>query len=156
MSSFADKSFEERLLTMGDIAQTAFEKYATENDVRFAKYGFDRPPFTRFWRLPTFVRATPDYVCEAKTHFFVEVKGARGRYLKIKHESMDALEPWNAYMTVWFFVFRDDIQSYHIISYRNLLDVCEQSPTKLFIQDKKPYYEIKTKTFDWKGISDER
>jgi hypothetical protein len=155
MSSFADKSFQERLLTMGTIAQTAFETWAKTKDIRFVKYGFDRPDFKQFWQLPLFIRATPDYVCETGHNFFVEVKGARGKHLKIKDETMRALDTWNSYITVWFFLYRDDTDAYDFVNYRTMHDLCLLSPTKRFIQDKKLYYEIATKQFDWKGTKDE-
>lgn len=156
--NFSDKPFSERLKVMGDIAQGAFEEWATESNLSFVRYGFDRPPFTQFWKLPLFVRATPDYVCETNTnnHFFVEVKGARGRYLKLKCETMNALEPWNNLRTVWFFIYRNDTEKFSFVPYRRLLDVCEKATIKYFSQDKKPYYELRTNTFEWKGLRNDK
>lgn len=153
---FSDKSFSERYEKLGNESETIFQSWASLRGIRYVQYGFDKPGFERFWKMPVVIRATPDFVCEGTRPFFAEVKATSGRVLKLKRETMRALDVWNGYMTVWFFVYRSDSKEYTFISYREMQDICEQFPVKHFKSDNKPFYEINTRAFTWKGLTNDQ
>lgn len=154
--AFADQHFHERFKVRGQPCETAFESWATEQDVHFVRYGFDDPPFRVFADLPSFIRVTPDYVCEGKKHakFFIECKGCGGRVLKIKLESMEELVPWNEYLTVWFFVFNSRDNTFALVNYRQMSDLCQHAPVKHFSSDNKPYYHLTASKFNWRPLKE--
>lgn len=155
--AFSDLPYSAREKSLGDQSEGKFETWAEKNDVQFERYGFDHPCFRYFPSIPAFIRFTPDYIAEGKKNkkFLVECKGCGGRILKIKHDSINYLEEWNAHLTVWFFIYNSKENAYALINYRQMVDLCNESPTKRFSSDNKAYYEIRTKNLKWTPMEDE-
>lgn len=154
---FSDKSFAERSDMMGDLAENAFRRFADSRGIRQYNYGLNRPPFDYFANLPDMVKATPDFICESqkRTKFFVECKGTGGKVIKIKHESLAALEAWNDLMMVWFFFYDSNNDRYAFVNYRHLLVLCEDARSYQFPDNNKFYYSLRTSKLTWEDMPKE-
>jgi hypothetical protein len=102
MTAFKDQTFNTRFGTMGDIAELAYEKWADDYEIRWDRFGFNRPRSNMF-KWPAYIRYTPDYITHDR---LVEVKGCgRDGLAKIKNENIEALNSWNEWMPVWIFIW---------------------------------------------------
>lgn len=147
--SFSSKPFNQRFNEMGDMSETNFKQWADRNSISYVAYGLNRPPFRSFQTLPLVIRGTPDFLCEGKSKFFVECKGTGGRVLKIKPDSLKALEAWNSILNVWMFVYNSKQHTASFLPFRVLSDVALASPLKAFEVDNKPYHEINVSKLTW-------
>lgn len=101
MTSFKDQAWTRRFGSMGDEAESVFEHVWPKG---FVRYGLDRPPI-HVHKLPQFVRYTPDYLTSSN---LVEVQGfGRDRKVKVKHDKLDSLLDWNAFMPVLMFLWNN-------------------------------------------------
>lgn len=101
-TSFRDRTFDERFKQMGDAAEGAFEEWATSTNLKYERFGFERPDFNMA-RLSPFMRYAPDFVTATN---LVEVQGCgRDGTFKFKVEKIDALEEWNTHHPVELFLF---------------------------------------------------
>ena len=51
MTRFENESFTEREKELGDTSERVFEAWAQKNNVPFVRFGFNRPPFQKFYRV---------------------------------------------------------------------------------------------------------
>lgn len=107
--SFAEKTWDERFETMGDIAEQAFELNWQHP---YSRFGLNRPDLN-VGALPAKVRYTPDYMTtlEGTKGVLVEVQGAgKDGVFKFKDEKLNALAEWDldCPTTLWLW---DDINS---------------------------------------------
>jgi len=166
-SAFHSKPFSKRYLHMGNLAQGVFLRWAERNNVAVDEFGFNRPPFTKFFELPRVLRYTPDYVCEVADdvfeigtrHVMVEVKGVgRDQSVKIKIDNLNSLVEWESFTGCPLVLFVFD--SHHKrISYTmrasSLAAMAKQLPVAEFHEGggkKKPYYDISTSMFAWESL----
>lgn len=100
-------NWQTRYSTMGDIAEASFETWATDQGIRWARYGLNRPdPSMARWNA--FIRYTPDYIVH---NAFWEVKGCgRDGLLKIKQENIEALREWSDHLPVWMYCYNSHTQ----------------------------------------------
>ena len=100
MSSFRDSSWSSRFSALGDMAEGAFEQYATDTlKLNFERFGLNRPQL-RVASLPSRVRHAPDYLM---TNNFVEVVGfGKDQTMKLGLEKYGALHWWNDLKTKTF------------------------------------------------------
>lgn len=145
--SFAKQPFSQRFAVMGDMAETAFEEWAVNNDVIFERYGLNRPKFKSFYRLPEFIRITPDYIAE-ETHkagtkkYLVECKGTGGRVLKIKFGYLEALDAWHNYLNLKFFVHDSNNHEDYMVPFNDLVALAVDAPKGRFEADDKEFHGI--------------
>lgn len=141
--TFADKSFNERFMQMGDEAETQFERAALIADARVSRLGFNRPNFKNFKKLKKVVRHTPDYVMEfEKEFYYVECKGT-GHRITLKEETIESMEFWNEILPVLYFVYNSVENGFVLISHESFVNLAlSQGTMKQFESDKKVYYEL--------------
>lgn len=102
--TFKDQTWNSRLKTMGDIAESAFEKLYKG---RWARFGLLRPPLN-VGQLPPAIRFAPDYVTQDN---FIEVQGVGSdQTLKLKYNKLKALEFWQQLMPVHLWVWNTQTQ----------------------------------------------
>jgi len=96
-NSFKDQSWQNRVNTLGDIAESKYEETAK---VSFERYGLNRPAVS-LRLLPLMIRHTPDYLT---SHGLVEVQGfGRSQLCHMKLDKLDALKQWNKVFPVDLF-----------------------------------------------------
>lgn len=89
--TFKDKEWDERVGTLGDPAETAFEQWATTNGIGFVRSGLNRPPF-ELGALQPMTLYTPDYLTAGG---YIEVQGCgKDGLFKFKHDKLNALRRW--------------------------------------------------------------
>lgn len=134
---------------MGDISEEAFRKVADHKGFTYLDFGLKKPPIKRFTKLPSLVRTMPDYLCETDHLFFCECKGCGARGVKIKLESLTALDFWNKQLETVIFIYNSNKDQYALVSYDELATACADSPVNQFDNDKKEFYNISLKKLTW-------
>ena len=135
METFRLKTFDERIKTMGDIAEQKFEKDAA---VKFVRYGLNRPQINMA-HLPPEIRHTPDYLT---SQGLVEVQGlGKDQILKIKHEKLKALKWWSEVHPLYLFIYDSYNERTYMMSFQELTKKCKMSETNYFPEG-KPYYAM--------------
>jgi hypothetical protein len=133
--SFKDQPFDTRYQQMGDEAEQMFEKTHPRN---FLRYGLDRPPI-QVWRLPPFVRYTPDYLCSDGLY---EVQGCgQDGLIKIKFEKLEALRQWNTLCPAYFWFWDRANKQYTILSVQDAVNGTQVFKKGTFPEG-KDYWEI--------------
>ena len=149
MTRFENESFTEREKELGDTSERVFEAWAQKNNVPFVRFGFNRPPFQKFYRVNELLRLIPDYVCEGpKETVLVEVKGCGREGLKIKDQTLVALDHWSDYNRVFIFVYNSSFKQYSFFPLEQLVALCEGKP-KLAFPDGKEFVVISNNEITW-------
>lgn len=135
METFRLKTFDERIKTMGDIAEQKFEKDAA---VKFVRYGLNRPKINMA-HLPPEIRHTPDYLT---AQGLVEVQGlGKDQILKVKHEKLKALKWWSKVHPLYLFIYDSYRERTYMMPFKELIKKCTMSETNHFPEG-KPYYAM--------------
>jgi hypothetical protein len=135
METFRLKTFDERIKTMGDIAEQKFEEHAA---VQFVRYGLNRPKINMA-HLPPEIRHTPDYLT---TQGLVEVQGlGKDQILKVKHEKLEALQWWSKVHPLYLFIYDSYRERTYMMPFKELNKKCIMSETNYFPEG-KPYYAM--------------
>tara|TARA_Y100001951_G_scaffold104590_1_gene116684 strand:+ start:2083 stop:2547 length:465 start_codon:yes stop_codon:yes gene_type:complete len=141
---FSDLPFSQRMEKMGDEAEGVFEQVHD----KWARYGFDRPPFT-IQNLPLAVRYSPDYVQENPMRF-VEVLGMGRNGLKLKLEKIRALSWWNMVMPVWLFAWSSHKQEHTELPLDLLLTIIDRNDVPLGkFREGKTYFNVRSSLLPW-------
>jgi hypothetical protein len=149
MLKYSDQTFEQRLERMGDEAESAFEEYMMERAIPFARIGLNRPPFLGFFRLPSLIQTTPDYLIELSRtkHYAVECKGCSKGKLKIKESVILSSKAWEDTMGMDMLFFVHDSSApglpHAMILGDDLRRLALEQEKKAFENDGKVYYEFK-------------
>lgn len=135
---------------MGDKAEAQFEAWAAEHNIIFERYGFNRPKFKSFYKLPPFVRNTPDFVVEQPTakatkKYLVECKGTGGKVLKLKVDYMPIAKRWNDELELYFFIHDSTNNENYLVDFLSIWTLCQSSPIETFEDDGKEYYAVSMK-----------
>lgn len=140
---FSSLNFRDRFFRLGDEAEDVFEKYADKHDISYQRYGFNRPPLSKFRYLDEFVRNTPDYVAQwNKKLFFVECKGTAYNHVKIKPDQFDVLGSWDSYEPVIVFIYNSRTKGVSFMSLEEIRTASQGLPVKTFSSDNREYWEI--------------
>ena len=148
MSAFHTGSYGERFQSMGDQAESHFERL----NKNWARFGFNRPDLTKFYQISQNIRAAPDYVQDDPARL-VEVMGMGAKPLKVKLEKLAALNWWNSSgMDVWLWVWSSTREAYAQIKYTDLITLINKNDVSLgnFHEGKK-YLSISSKLLDWES-----
>jgi len=152
----SSQPYSERKKVMGEPAESAFTEWAETKKMNIVRYGLNQPPFKRFNDIPLFIRGTPDYLVEGKSKVLVECKGTGGRVLKLKKESLLVLEHWHDILPVWVFLFDSGNNRVSFTNFRKIEAIALQCPVKAFANDRKEYYEIPVRMFEWEDFSERK
>jgi hypothetical protein len=139
--SFHKQDFNTRFGTMGDTAEAVYEQWADGNDIRFDRYGFNRPRSNMF-KWPSEIRYTPDYITHDR---LIEVKGCgRDGLAKIKQENLDALSNWQKHLPVWLFIWNSALEehAYFELSQRFYLWLPKNCSNGRFPDNNKVFWNI--------------
>lgn len=119
--TYRNKKWENRIGTLGDPAESAFEDWASISDYGFVRYGLNRPPID-MRMVPEKIRYTPDYL----TNFgLVEVQGCgRDQLFKFKHEKLVALQSWNNDCPVSLWLYDQPADKGYLISLNLAIEAC--------------------------------
>ena len=146
MSAIHTGSYGERFQSMGDEAESHFERLNTN----FIRFGFNRPDVSKFYQISLNIRAAPDYI-QSDPARLVEVMGMGSKPLKLKLEKLAALNWWNSSgMDVWLWVWSSTRQAHAQIKYNDLMTLINKNDVSLgnFHEGKK-YLSISSKLLDW-------
>ena len=77
MNAFHAGSYGERFQSMGDEAESNFERLNTN----YIRFGFNRPDVSKFYQISLNIRAAPDYI-QSDPARLVEVMGMGSKPLK--------------------------------------------------------------------------
>lgn len=140
---FGDMKFRERFARLGDDAEAAFESYADDVGILYQRYGFNRPPLTKYRYINEFVRNTPDYMAQYKKElFFIECKGTIYDHVKIKPDQLRVLENWHMYEKVIVSVYNSRKKQVTFLSLDEIKQLSQGLPIHTFQSDNKEYWEI--------------
>jgi len=110
--SFKDQSFATRFSAMGDEAEQIFEAWAASTDLKFVRYGLNRPPIAMH-KLPARLRYTPDYLTSGH---LIEVQGfGQDQICKLKIDKWMSLHYWNTVHPVNLFIWDRSNRRYAIV-----------------------------------------
>lgn len=140
MTDYKDQPFNTRFSTMGDVAETAYEEWAESHDIRFDRFGHNRPRSNMF-KWPAFIRYAPDYITHDR---LVEVKGCgRDRLAKIKAENLQAMREWGEWMPVSVFLWNSAIQEHAFFDIdHKFMNWVSTLTSNRFPDNDKIYFEI--------------
>lgn len=103
---FKDKTWDQRVRTLGDPAEQAFELWADKNGLGYSRFGFNRPPFS-MGALSTKLKHAPDYVTADGLY---EIQGCgRDGLFKFKHAKLQALREWCGDDDVWLWLWNQTL-----------------------------------------------
>jgi hypothetical protein len=144
--SFKDQQFDARYQQMGDEAEQKFEATHPRGWVR---YGLDRPPI-QVWKLPEFIRYTPDYLC---TDGLYEVQGCgQDGLIKIKLEKLGALRQWNTLCPTYLWLWDRTNQQYARLSVQDAINGTQVFKKGMFPEGKE-YWVLPVKWIpDWYAV----
>jgi hypothetical protein len=152
MTRFENASFTQREKELGDTSEGVFEAWANKNGLPFVRVGFNRPPFKKFYKVNELLRLMPDYVVEGpKETVFVEVKGCGREGLKIKEQSITALDHWDEYNPVFIFAYNSSFKQYSFFPFDTLIKLCEDREVLKF-PDGKEYVIIPNNDLTWNNL----
>lgn len=133
--TFNDASFVQRYQSMGDEAESMFEQIYPRNWIR---YGLDRPPI-QVWKLPPFIRYTPDYLC---TDGLYEVQGCgQDGLIKIKLDKLESLRQWNLLCPTSFWFWDKANRRYTTLSIQDAVNGTQVFKKGRF-SDGRDYWEM--------------
>lgn len=144
--SFKNQKWDQRIETLGDPAETAFQEWADNLFYPYVRYGLNRPPIDM--RLtPVKIRYTPDYL----TNFgLVEVQGCgRDGLFKFKHEKLDALREWQQDCPVSLWLWNQPKNEGYLLMLDRVLSVCTEGDgyrTDGLFDGHKPYTHFSAAT----------
>lgn len=105
----ADLTFRDRNHNRENKAELYAEEWFIRNDCKFVKYGFDekngKVDSDIWFKLPEFVRSSPDYIVLGSNVVFCEAKGYR-KQKKIKESDLLVYKEWNKILPL-FLYFRN-------------------------------------------------
>lgn len=155
--TFSEQHFTQRLAKMGDQAEAQFEAWATAKGISFVRYGLNRPEFKKFAKVSPFIRATPDFLCEGKTHFLVDAKGTGGEVIKsFKPKVMPYLAQWNDDTPLWFFLYDSRHKQVAFETFERVLEICNNSEVRRFPNDNNEYYHVSLEHFTWESVNERK
>lgn len=135
MTSFKDQTWQNRVGTLGDIAEAKFEE---TSPVSFERYGLNRPAVS-LRLLPLQIRHTPDYLT---SHGLVEVQGlGRSQVCHMKLDKLDALKAWNKIFPVDLFWYDSHHERTCQISLKRFIKLTKTVEVKSFPEGHK-YYAV--------------
>lgn len=140
--SFKDGTWDERVETLGDIAELQFERYCKDRGIPFIRYGLNRPPL-RVASLPAFIRYTPDYLT---VQGLVEVQGCgNDGLIKLKHDKLWALKEWDQHDNVYFFFWNSANEEYMRVPFDRIMLLLDQGGIRVdgHFDGYKPYSAIR-------------
>ena len=146
---FHEETFAERFVTMGNVAETEFERH----NVQWARFGFNKPEgMSKFHWLPHVIRYTPDYV-QADPTRLVEVMGMGKTPLKIKMEKLAAMQWWDGTgAPLYLWVWSSTRQNYAEIKFRDLMTLINKNDVPLgSFHEGKKYFSVSSKLLPWNG-----
>lgn len=142
---YNNQPFIKRFNQLGDVSEHAFEEHATKEDIAFVRYGFNRPPLTKFPTAAAFVRFTPDYLAQfQKKLFFCEVKGTTRNDFKVKLRQIAQLKEWHKLEPVIFYIYNSSRKLMTFISLPQVEEIItlQALPVEKFENDQNEYYSV--------------
>lgn len=149
--TYRNQKWENRIDTLGDPAEGAFEDWANQTDYKFVRYGLCRPPIN-MRLVPTKLRYTPDYLTDFG---LVEVQGCgRDGKFKFKHEKLVALNQWNTDCPVSLWLYDQPADIGYMVRLEHVTNMCADDSEAKFRVDGmfdgyKPYADLDTETVRW-------
>tara|TARA_R100000742_G_C4254948_1_gene72936 strand:- start:178 stop:633 length:456 start_codon:yes stop_codon:yes gene_type:complete len=142
----ADRTFKERNYGRENEAEVYVERWFVENNCKFAKYGFDekngKVDSDIWFKLPQFIRSTPDYIVYRNKVVFFEVKGYR-KEIKLKEEDLKVYKYWNSLMDLYVFFRNFDTKQNTILSFDKIMEKIPYCEMSAYEDNGKKYYILK-------------
>ena len=144
--SFYQGNFSQRFGVMGDIAETAFERF----EPRHHRLGYNRPPF-QTTKLPLMLRCIPDYMTRDG---MTEVMGiGRDKTLKLKVEKLRSLTQWLLVAPVSLFVYDSHRKKCWLAPIADWEIACaEHGVFDRFHDDNRAFIRLNSDSFPCEGV----
>lgn len=139
----ADLTFQERNFNRHNEAEIYAEKWFVDNEYKFVKYGFDekhdKVEKDIWFKLPQFIRSTPDYIVLGKNLVFVEVKGYR-KEIKLKMVDIQQYKKWQEELPLFVFLRNFDTGENTWLSYESIMEQLPSCRTGVYEDNGQEYY----------------
>ncbi len=156
MTYFRDLPIHERRKQLGSMSEEMFDIYAKEKGNGSIKFGF-HDEIKEFWKIPLFVRKTPDRVfIRSNEALFVEIKGCgREGIIKIKLEDLESLDTWNKFLPVYFAFTNFYTKEVGMASLQTIQKIAPTKRIEEFPDNHKKYYVFLVNDFSsWYKLPD--
>ena len=146
--AYNELTFTEREQSLGDMAESVFEKYCDYNNIIFENFGQNHSPLNQIC-INAYIRGRPDYICENRIVSFVECKGVGSDGIfKFKLKSREALDHWKEYHPIALFIYNSHKQEICFMKYDTFLDILPGMEIKAFHEGNE-YWAIPTTALRW-------
>ena len=95
-----------------------------------------------WFKLPQFIRSTPDYIVYRNKVVFFEVKGYR-KEIKLKEEDLKVYKHWNSLMELYVFFRNFDTNQNTILSFDKIMEKIPYCEMSAYEDNGKKYYILK-------------
>lgn len=145
----SEEDFAYRNTNRIDIGQIKAIEFLKSKNIFFVELGFgptnDNDISAANWfKIPPFLRNTPDLFFIKNKWAFMEVKGCRDS-VKIKFDDYLNYLKWNEIAKLWFFVYSTIQKSAYIFTIKELDMLYKKADHGIYKDNKKRYFEIHTK-----------
>ena len=139
----ADLSFHERNTNRQNEAEMYAEQWFEKHKYKYAKYGFDeknKKVSKDIWfKLPDFVRSSPDYIVLGKDVVFCEAKGYR-KEKKIKESDLIVYKQWHKILPLFIYFRNFDTNQEEIEAYEDIINNIGYCEYSYYPDNNKKYY----------------
>jgi hypothetical protein len=138
--SFKNKPFEERMKTMGDIAEGKCVEWLESEKRGYCQVGLNRPPI-KISMIPLRIRHIPDFLTSAG---FIECKGfGKDQTLKVKLEDWACWQFWHGEFALDLFFYDSHFDRFRIVGFDEFrMWLCDQRVTLDHFPEMKPYFAV--------------
>jgi len=152
--AYSAKNWQHRKQYFGETSETAFEIVAHREGIAFERFGQPAESPLKYFRLHTYMRTRPDYLCQKDQEtFFLEVKGiGADGILKIKLDSLEGATYWSTIHPLHFFIYDSARKRFAKTALTTLKDKARKIPPQSFPEDGKLYYPFPASFFKWETI----
>ena len=141
VNRYRDKPFNQRLSSMGDMAEARFEEISPLG--KAVRFGWNRPSVT-MTHMAEKIRHTPDYY--AQIGYLVECAGlGRDGIYKLKLTKYEALKSWNKDQPVMLFLWNSSTSEWALLDWATLkryVAKAKRNGIEAFENDGNEYYPI--------------
>lgn len=152
--TFNQQKWQQRKYYLGNTSETAFEIIAHREGIALERFGQSEESPLKYFRLHTYMRTRPDYICQKDNEtFFIEVKGVGSDgVLKLKLDSLEGATYWSTIHPLHFFIYDSARKLFTKVSLPYLRKMTKKILPQSFPDDGKLYYPFPVNLFKWESM----
>lgn len=134
-----------RFSTMGDTAEEVFITWATRNNLRVERLGWDRPSMG-VSKMAPLLRHLPDFYASDGYLYEVVGMGGDGILKGVKTDKWESLKRWNSVQPTRLFVYNSREQALVMLPWLTLVQLvakARRDGIRSFANDGNQYYPIR-------------